>query len=71
MGTVEEDSYLSLRDKCKRHVGSVIKKMKPIVRSWYLNVALEFMNSRKLTNDEERILEEVSDYYLEKLDKLQ
>lgn len=67
---VKESSYLSLRDKCRKHVNSTIKRMEPIVRSWYLSVALDFMNSRKFTTQDEAFMEEISDFYLEKLDSL-
>ena len=67
---VVEGSYLSLKEKCRRHVNATIGKMKPIVKDWYLHTAFEYMNTRKFTAQEEALLEEISDYYLDKLESV-
>ena len=66
----QEAQYLSLKQRCRKHVDQTIGKMKPIVRDWFLHTAFEFINSRKFTIQEEDLMEELSDFYLEKLEGL-
>ena len=62
-----ESYYLTLKEKKRRHVNATIGKVKPIVQDWFLDVAYKLINSRKFTAQEEALLEEVSDYYLDNL----
>ena len=68
--TVPEAQYLSLKQRCRKHVNETIGRMKPIVKDWFLHTAFEFINSRKFTIQEEDLMEELSDFYLEKLEGL-
>lgn len=66
----QEAQYLSLKQRCRKHVDQTIGKMKPIVKDWFLHTAFEFINSRKFTTQEEDLMEELSDFYLERLEQL-
>lgn len=59
--------------KKKRGV-AVRKALKPfaeVIRTWYLDTALDFMCSKKLNESEESFFEDVTDFYLEALEALQ
>ena len=62
-----ESYYLTLKEKKRQHVNATIGKVKPIVKDWFLDIAFKLINSRKFTAQEEALLEEVSDYYLDNL----
>ena len=57
---------------CKRDsaIESTIKNNVSAVKSWFLNVGYDFIESRKFTITEETLIEEVTDYYLERLSKM-
>ena len=66
----QEAQYLSLKQRCRKYVDQTIGKMEPIVKDWFLHTAFEFINSRKFTAQEEDLMEELSDFYLERLEQL-
>ena len=51
-------------------IESTIKNNVSAVKSWFLNVGYDFIGSRKFTLPEETLIEEVTDYYLERLSKM-
>lgn len=62
MSTVKEKS------KC-----CVIQGLKPVahlLKTWYLNVGYDYINSKKLSQVEEDVLEDISNYYLEAIKDL-
>ena len=62
-----ESYYSTLKEKKRQHVNATICKVKPIVKDWFLDIAYKLIQSRKFTAQEEALLEEVSDYYLDNL----
>ena len=66
----QEAQYLSLKQRCRKHVNETVGRMKPIVKDWFLHTAFEFINSRNFTNQEEDLMEEISDWYLARLEEL-
>lgn len=65
-----EAQYLSLKQRSREHVNKTVSKMKPIVKDWFLHTAYGFINSRNFTNQEEDLMEEISDWYLARLEEL-
>ena len=62
-----ESYYLTLKEKKRQQVNYTIGKIRPIVKDWFLDVAYKLIQSRKFNAQEEALLEEVSDYYLDNL----
>ena len=48
-------------------IESTIKNNVSAVKSWFLDVGYDLIESRKFTIIEETLIEEVTDYYLERL----
>ena len=65
-----ENPCSSLKKKCREYVNETIGRMKFIVKDWFLHTAFEFINSRKFTIQEEELMEEISNFYLKKLEEL-
>lgn len=62
MSTVKE------RSRC-----CVITGLKPVshlLKTWYLNVGYDYINSHQLTQSEEDILEKISEFYLDAINDL-
>lgn len=61
----------ALRERNRVHIIRELKPVAHLLKSWYLNVGYDFINSQNLTSAEEDILERVSDYYLEQIKNLE
>lgn len=62
---------MTLRERSNCYVIKGLKPVSQLLKTWFLNVAYDYINSRKLTQAQEDILEEVSDFYLEAIRKLE
>ena len=60
----------TVKEKSRLHVIRELKPVAHLLKTWYLNVGYEYINSRVLTQPEEDMLEKVSDYYLEAIKDL-
>lgn len=60
-----------LRERNKVHIIRGLKPVAHLLKSWYLNVGYNFINSNNLTQAEEDILERVSDFYLGAIKRLE
>ena len=61
----------AIREKNKVHIIRGLKPVTHLLKSWYLNVGYDFIQSRKFTQPEEDIMAEMSDYYLERIKDLE
>lgn len=61
----------TIREKNKVHIVCGLKPVSHLLKSWFLNVGYDFINSQKLSQAEEEALEKVSDYYLEAIKNLE
>ena len=62
---------MTLRERSYCYVIRGLKPVAQLLKTWFLNVAYDYINSHKLTQAEEDILEKVSDFYLEAIRKLE
>ena len=60
----------ALRERNKVHIVHGLKPVAHLLKSWYLNVGYDYINSHKLTQTEEDVLEKVSDFYIEAISNL-
>ena len=60
----------ALREKRQAGIKKSLQPVAPMVQSWFLDVGLDFINTRTFTLQEEAIIEELSDYYLERMAEL-
>ena len=61
----------TLREKSKV---ATIEQLKPVAHSlktWFLNVGYNFMKSRVFKDDEEALIEDFTDFYLDCIAKLE
>lgn len=59
-----------LREKRRKSIKRALQPVAPMVKSWFLDVGLDFINSRKFNVQEEAIIEELSDFYLDRMVEL-
>ena len=62
---------MTLREKSYCCVNRGLKPVTPLLKTWFLNVAYDYINSRKLSQAQEDILEEVSNFYLKAIKNLE
>lgn len=62
MTTLKERRGITIRKTLKPYAGTM--------RAWYLDTAMDFMCSRKLSDTEEAFLEDLTDFYLKAMDEL-
>ena len=39
----QEAQYLSLKQRCRKHVNETVGRMKPIVKDWFLHTVLNLL----------------------------
>ena len=61
----------AIREKNKIHIICGLKPVSHLLKSWYLNVGYDFIQSRKFTQSDEAVIEEMSDYYLARIKELE
>lgn len=61
----------TVREKNKTHIVRGLKPVSHLLKSWFLNVGYDYINTKKLTQVEEDVLEKVSDFYLEAIKNLE
>lgn len=61
----------AIREKNKIHIIRGLKPVSHLLKSWYLNVGYDFIQSRKFTQNDETLIEEMSDYYLARIKELE
>lgn len=67
----EEDLKLKkIKQRREEYLKKVMCTVAPIAKSWFLKVGLTFLNEKNLKENEEDILADFTDYYLEKLEEL-
>lgn len=57
----------------ERRDASVIRALRPVapmLKTWFLNVAYDYMDDNNFTVQEEELLERVTDFYLAYIDDL-
>ena len=59
-----------IREKNKAQIVKELKPLTHLLKSWYLNIGYDFIQSRKFTQPEEDIIAEMSDYYLDRIKDL-
>ena len=60
----------TLRERREANIIRSLKPMAHLLKSWFLNVGYDFMNKRNYNANEEQLIEELSDYYLERIKDL-
>ena len=63
MTTLKERRGITIRKALKPYAGTM--------RAWYLDTAMDFMCSRKLSDTEEAFFEDLTDFYLSALEDLE
>lgn len=61
----------ALREKNRVHIVHGLKPVAHLLKSWYLNTGYAFIQSRRFSQAEETIMEEMSDFYLEAIKNLE
>ena len=59
-----------IREKNRAQIVKELKPLAHLLKSWYLNIGYDFIQSRKFTQLEEDIIAEMSDYYLGRIKDL-
>ena len=57
----------------ERRDASVTESLRPVVpmlKTWFLDVGYDFMNSRNFKLEDEMLIEELTDFYLERINNL-
>ena len=57
----------------ERRDASVTESLRPVVpmlKTWFLDVGYDFMNSRTFKLEDEMLIEELTDFYLERINNL-
>ena len=60
----------TLRERREASIAVSLHPVAHVLKSWFLNVGYDFMNSRNFNMSEEALIEELSDYYLERIKEL-
>ena len=61
---------LSLRQKSVVDLGRRVISMKNTVKQWFYHAGMKFLQSHELTDEQEVFLEEVTDFYIDNLEKI-
>ena len=61
---------MTVLKKKRASIRKNLKPLAPVIRSWYLDVALDFMCSRNLNEVEEAFMEDITDFYLKAVEDL-
>lgn len=61
----------TVRERNRVHVTNGLRPVSHLLKSWFLNVGYDYINSHKLNQTEEDVLEKISDYYLEAIKNLE
>ena len=62
---------LSLRQKSILDLIRRVIPMKKTIKQWFYHAGIKFLQSHELTDEQEVFLEEVTDFFLENLEKLE
>jgi rhamnogalacturonyl hydrolase YesR len=62
---------LSLRQKSVRDLIRRVIPLKKTIKQWFYHAGVKFLQSHQLTDDQERFLEEVTDFFVENLEELE
>ena len=60
----------TLKERRNVRVRKSLKPMATVMRTWYLDTAMDFLCSRRLSEAEEAFLEDITDFYLKAMDDL-
>ena len=60
----------AIRERNKVHIVNGLKPVSHLLKSWYLNVGYDYINSHNLSQTEEDVLEKISEFYLEAINNL-
>ena len=60
----------TLRERREANITRSLRPVAHLVKSWFLNVGYDFMSKRNYNANEEQLIEELSDYYLERIKDL-
>ena len=56
-----------LKEKRDASISVALRPVAPMLKSWFLDVGYDFMSSRNFNLQEEALIEELTDYYLERI----
>ena len=62
---------LSLRQKSVLDLVRRVIPMKKTIKQWFYHAGMKFLQSRELTDEQEVFLEEVTDFFVENLEKIE
>lgn len=62
---------LSLRQKSVLDIVRRVIPMKKTIKQWFYYAGIKFLQSRELTDEQELFLEEVTDFFVENLEKIE
>ncbi len=65
---LKDKSIKKLRLKRDAFTKRIMSLVAPIVKSWYLKESVHFLNERKLSESEENLLADFTEFCIEKLD---
>jgi len=60
----------TLKERREANITRSLRPVAHLVKSWFLNVGYDFINKRNYNANEEQLIEELSDYYLERIKDL-
>ena len=60
----------TLKERRNVRIRKSLKPMATVMRTWYLDTAMDFLCSRRLSDAEEAFLEDITDFYLKAMDDL-
>lgn len=61
----------SMKERRSKSIKNQLKPMAPIIRSWFLQVGFELIESKEFSVTEEMLIEEVTEFYIKKLKELE
>ena len=60
----------TLREKQLRRMANDILRFKDVAKKWYNHACIRYLQQHELTDEQEALLEEVSEFITEAIDKL-
>jgi len=61
---------LSLKQKSTRDLVRRVTPVKRIIKDWFFHAGMKFLQGKRLTDEQEVFLEEVTDFFMENLDNI-
>lgn len=61
----------TVKQKSKAYVNVGLKPVAHLLKTWYLSVGYDYINSHNLNQTEEDILENITEFYISKIKELE